>query len=137
MPSSRPRCWEPVTLAVLTDATLDALIKQQKPLPSGFREILSKMKEEDVHRRSELRITGSDNDIFIIKLRINKLNAFDFSAILAYEQRETTGVFLLRRYNGKSHTHTNRIEGNSFRDFHIHAATERYQTRGFREEAYA
>lgn len=41
------------------------------------------------------------------------------------------------RYNGKSHEHTNLIEGNSFFDFHIHTATERYQQFGTKPDAYA
>jgi len=122
----------------MSESTIEALIKQPKLLSSGFREVLlQNFKEQDVHRRSELKVTGTESDGFIMIIRISKLNTLDFSLILGYEQRETTGVFLLRRYNGKSHTHTNKIEGNQFRDFHIHSATERYQIRGFREEAYA
>ena len=45
--------------------------------------------------------------------------------------------FRLRRYNGKSHEHTNHIEGESFYNFHVHLATERYQDLGTREVAYA
>ena len=36
-------------------------------------------------------------------------------------------MFHLRRYNGNSHAHTNKIEKDSFLDFHIHIATDRYQ----------
>ena len=43
----------------------------------------------------------------------------------------------MRRHNGKSHEHTNQIERNTFYDFHIHMATERYQEFGTREDAYA
>jgi hypothetical protein len=43
----------------------------------------------------------------------------------------------LRRYNGKSHVHGNRIEGTTFYDFHIHTATERYQLLGSREDTFA
>ena len=43
----------------------------------------------------------------------------------------------MRRYNGRSHQHTNRIEGNTFYDFHIHIATERYQAAGYEEDHYA
>jgi len=46
-------------------------------------------------------------------------------------------LFRLRRYNGRSHQHTNRIEGNTFYDFHIHMATERYQVAGYEEYHYA
>jgi hypothetical protein len=43
----------------------------------------------------------------------------------------------LRRYNGKSHEHTNPIEEDTFYDFHIHKATERYQMIGAREDTFA
>ena len=46
-------------------------------------------------------------------------------------------LFRLRRYNGKSHEHTNRLEGRTFYEFHIHTATERYQDSGLREDAFA
>ena len=54
-----------------------------------------------------------------------------------YISRNPTGLFRLRRYNGKSHEHTNSIEGDTFYDWHIHMATERYQGIGAREDAYA
>ncbi|MCY4661719.1 MAG: hypothetical protein OXF93_18215 [Acidobacteria bacterium] len=50
---------------------------------------------------------------------------------------QSTQVFRLRRYNGRSHQHTNQIEDEVFYDFHIHFATERYQELGAREDAYA
>jgi hypothetical protein len=43
----------------------------------------------------------------------------------------------LIRYNGKSHEHTNLIEGESLYDFHIHKATQRYQEIGAREDTFA
>jgi hypothetical protein len=43
----------------------------------------------------------------------------------------------LQRYNGKNHEHTNPIEGETFYDFHIHQATERYQEIGASEDTYA
>lgn len=43
-------------------------------------------------------------------------------------------LFHLRRYDGKSHEHTNPIEKEKFYDFHIHKATERYQSYGNGEE---
>jgi hypothetical protein len=46
-------------------------------------------------------------------------------------------VFRLRRYNGRSHEHTNAIERATFYAFHIHTATERYQDLGMREDSFA
>jgi hypothetical protein len=57
--------------------------------------------------------------------------------ILGYIIPNTNQVFRLRRYNGKSHEHTNRLEQEKFYDFHIHTATERYQTAGWNEDGYA
>jgi len=57
------------------------------------------------------------------------MNVLDFSVILGYELPRIRRIFRLRRYNGK-HEHTNPIERNSFYGFHIHQATERYQTFG-------
>ncbi len=60
----------------------------------------------------------------------------DFSVILGYRIPHLYTVFRLRRYNGK-HQHTNVIERQTLLDFHIHTATERYQTNGFREDTFA
>ena len=66
-------------------------------------------------------------------------NPLDFSVILGYSSNpgKKSTVFKLRRYNGKSHEHTNRIEKFKFYDFHIHTATERYQRANMKEEDYA
>lgn len=61
----------------------------------------------------------------------------DFSLILAWRAKDSNQLFRLRRYNGRSHEHTNIIENQTFYDFHIHQATERYQMSGFREDAFA
>lgn len=61
----------------------------------------------------------------------------DFSVIVAVRVPQSNRLFRLRRYNGKSHEHTNHIEGLTFYDFHIHFATERYQEIGAREDTFA
>ena len=61
----------------------------------------------------------------------------DFSVILAVRVPQSRRLFRLRRYNGKSHEHTNHIERVTFYDFHIHFATERYQEIGAREDTFA
>lgn len=129
----------------LTDERIAELIAEPKPLPSGFREVLlQKMKVKDSHKRSELRVEGKQGSIFYIKIRQNTINLLNFSIILVYEFKEKpktsgerTDLFRLRRYNGKSHMHTNQLERDHFRDFHIHYATERYQQASYHEDAYA
>ncbi len=61
----------------------------------------------------------------------------DFSVILAYQPPDTNILFRLRRYNGKSHEHSNHLERQTFYEFHRHTATERYQEAGFREDTFA
>ncbi|HJX50501.1 MAG TPA: hypothetical protein VJ438_03495, partial [Candidatus Nanoarchaeia archaeon] len=79
----------------------------------------------------------SDGSLFTIIFRQNDINILDFSIILGYFAPNSNVVFRLKRYNGKSHFHTNQIEKNSFYDYHIHVATERYQLAGFYEDGYA
>lgn len=82
-------------------------------------------------------MTGDAGNEFRLIFRQNKINPLDFSVILAVRVPGSSQIFRLRRYNGKSHEHTNHIEDVTFYDFHIHIATERYQERGTREDAYA
>lgn len=70
-------------------------------------------------------------------MRQSNADQFDFSAILAYHIPGTNVLFRLRRYNGHSHEHTNKIEQDKFFDYHIHKATERYQLSGLDEDEYA
>ena len=70
-------------------------------------------------------------------MRQNVINLLDFSIILGYMAPRSNLLFRLRRYNGKSHEHTNKIEGLTFYDYHIHTATLRYQEAGFDADGYA
>ena len=82
-------------------------------------------------------VIGDGGSTFRVILRESTINALDFSIILAVLVPQSNQVFRLRRYNGRSHQHTNHIEGASFYDFHVHVATARYQEIGTREDAYA
>lgn len=119
-----------------SDIEIARLIVEQKPLPLDY---LSRMQTRSKrgHKERELSVTGVNGSEFRIILRRSILNPFDFSAILAYLPPRSTQSFRLRRYNGRSHEHTNTLERVTFYDFHIHMATERYQDIGAREDAYA
>ena len=120
----------------LTDAQIAALLKEPKTLPQDFRQRLMNLRPKNSHRSSQLTITAPSGHVFEIFLR-QGMNLLDFSAIFGYHSPATGRIFRLRRYNGKSHVHGNRIEGTNFYDFHIHIATERYQALGSREDTYA
>jgi len=121
---------------LLTDAEISALISETKQLEPGYLSRLQ-LRPKRGHSERELDIVGANGSAFQLILRQNLVNVLDFSAILAYSVPSSSQVFLLRRYNGKSHEHTNKIERQTFYDFHIHFATERYQRSGWKDEAYA
>ncbi len=121
---------------IYTDSQIDALVEERKPLPANWQERTS-LKAKRGHDEQHLDVTGEAGTGFRLVLRQSRINGLDFSVILAVLVPQSTQVFRLRRYNGRSHEHTNQIENETFYDFHIHLATERYQDIGAREDAYA
>ena len=125
------------TMAVLNDLQIEALIHELKPLPSDWSGQLRPKVGRIGHEVRDRDVAGVNGSDFRVIVRQSTLNVLDFSVILAYRPMAGPRLFRLRRYNGRSHEHRNRIEGDRFYDFHIHAATERYQLRGMDEDAYA
>ena len=122
--------------AVFSDAEIALLISEPKQLPPDWRTRLS-LRPKRGHKEQQLDLIGESGSEFRMILRLSNVNQLDFSAILAVRIPGSNRFFRLRRYNGKSHQHTNQIEGDSFYDFHIHMATQRYQDIGEREDTYA
>jgi hypothetical protein len=122
--------------ALLTDNQIAALLAEAKPLPPDYRSRIQ-TKPKRGHRERELDVDGAQGNKFLIILRQSSFNLLDFSAILAWLPPQSSTLFRLCRYNGKSHEHTNNIESNTFYDFHIHRASERYQQSGSREDTFA
>lgn len=110
--------------------------KGKKPLPEDYRQKI-KVRPKRGHKERDLDIQGADSSDFRIILRQSCFNPLDFSIILSFRPPHSNRIFRLRRYNGKSHEHTNTIEEDTFYDFHIHQATERYQMIGAREDTFA
>lgn len=122
--------------AFLTDQEIANLLSEQKPLPADWRRRLA-LKVKRGHLEADLEVVGGDGSEFRLLLRRSTINVLAFSAILAYRIPKSNQVLRLKRYNGKNHRHTNPIEGESFYDFHIHTATERYQRSGSKEDTFA
>ena len=120
----------------LTDAEIISLLSEPKGLPSDYQSRLQ-LRAKTGHKERELDITVVSGSEFQIIVRQSVFNPLDFSVILGYSMPKSSVLFRLRRYNGRSHEHTNRIEEVTFYDFHIHTATERYQEAGYAEEHYA
>ena len=121
---------------LFSDEEIGRLVGEVKPLPENFKRVLE-IRPKRGHNESKLTVEGVNGNEFVIMTRQSRSNALDFSLILGYQLPNTNRIFRLRRYNGKSHLHTNRIEGDTFYDFHVHEATERYQELGAKEESYA
>lgn len=122
---------------ILTDEQIDSLILEAKPLPENYSErMVTKAKRG--HRERELDLIGENGSEFRLILRQSLSNPLDFSVILAFLPPSSSQVFRLRRYNGKSHEHTNQLEHQTFYGFHVHQATLRYQAEsGEREDGFA
>src|SRR5437899_9275123 len=112
-----------------TDLEIAELLVKQKSVGISLSQIGSKFKEKRGHKEYDLTIRRSDGGEFKIIIRQATENPLAFSVILGYVPKEKNEVFILRRYNGKNHRHGNKLEKQQpFYDFHIHTATERYQT---------
>lgn len=122
---------------VLTDEEIASRIAEPKRLAPGFRKRLESWKEKRGGDEATLSVRGDSGTEFTVILRRNRHNPFNFSVTLACEIANTTRTFRLRRYNGKAHEHTNRLEKTRFYNCHIHTATERYQEAGAKEESFA
>lgn len=114
---------------IYTDQEIAELIQERKVLPDDWR--------EKIYRKRTLDVDGDKGNTFRIIVRQQKLIPLDFSVILAVLIPLSDRVFRLRRYNGWTNPHTNRIEREEVEGFHIHFATERYQRRGQKEDGYA
>ncbi len=119
------------------DQKIDSLVQERKPASADWRNRIRLKPKRGPLWQSQLDLTGDAGSEFRLIFRQNKINLLDFSVILAVRVPESNQIFRLRRYNGKSHEHTNHIEAITFYDFHIHVAAERYQEYGTREDAYA
>ena len=120
----------------ISDAEIAALIAEAKPLPNDYQKKIQTNRKRG-HRERELDIQGENGSSFRLILRQSVFNPLDVSVILAWLPPQSATPFRLCRYNGKSHEHTNKLESQTFYDFHVHRSTERYQNSGHREDSFA
>ena len=116
-----------------SDREIAELIQERKVLPNNWRNKLLSLGSN----KGKLVVEGDNGNEFRIIARQSNFSPLDFSVILTVVVPASDRNFRLRRYNGGSHTHKNRIEREEVDGFHIHFATERYQRRGQKEDAYA
>lgn len=120
----------------LSDAEIARLVAEPKPtvdpgvlVPTAF-----KLRQ----RRGAMEVEGGRGSNFRVIVRQREDHPLDFSVVLGYQLPDSTRLFRLRRFNGLSHEHSNPLEDETFYAFHVHQATERYQSQaGSNEEHYA
>jgi hypothetical protein len=121
-----------------TDEQINACIDEPKPLPLELADLTPPLRNTRAgHKEAQYDITGTAGTDYRVIVRQSVHNLFDFSIILAHLSKTTNQVFRLRRYNEKSHEHTNQVERDRFYGFHVHTATQRYQERGLKEDGFA
>ena len=90
------------------------------------------------HKRKVVEFDGVNGNKFKLSYRENAKNPLDFCVGLYLIREETGEEFILKRYNGKNHWHTNKCpKGKRFFDFHIHRATKKCQESREHEEDFA
>src|SRR3990172_607960 len=119
-----------------SDQDIDRMVQEVKLLQPDYRKRI-RLREKRGHKEQELVVTGVHGTEYRLLLRQSLSNELDFSIILATVPHGTNVLFRLRRYNGRSHEHTNTLEGITFYEFHVHHASERYQDLGAREDSFA
>jgi hypothetical protein len=120
---------------ILSDEQIEELVAEPKPTASLASLLPQTVKGR--HREARIDVVGSFGSVFRLIVRQAILDPDDFSVILGYERASSTAIFRLRRHNGSSHDHPNRLEATLVTGFHAHVATERYQAAGFKEDGYA
>ena len=121
---------------MIPDLEIQKLIEDIKPIPYKIiNSVKLKAREDKRHLIWTYKIQSKSENTFVLRIRQNIIHNSDFSVILLYED-DGNNLHIIKRYNG-IHTHTNRIEKNKIRSFHIHTATERYQEKGYDAVGYA
>ena len=115
-----------IKMIIITDEQIKDYIEERKIIPKIFKPSLRSKKFSFEFRQESI---GALGNVFKIIVRQNKFNPLDFSVIFGVLIGGK--LFRIKRYNGDSHGHINKLEKIKIEGFHIHKATQRYQENGF------
>ena len=90
------------------DQEVGRLLRERKPVPADWNSRV-RLRPKRGHHEGDLTLRGDVGSEFRLILRQNKFNQLDFSIILAVRVPRSNHLFRIRRYNGKSHEHTNHV----------------------------
>lgn len=138
-------CYGPIKLLRLMDwerresamdAIPDKLIEDLLLLPKRVTNVKAKWLEKPGHRQRNFNLLAVGHGFRLFQ-RQNARVPDDFSCGLVWDVPGGGGL-ILARYNGPSHVHGNKLEGDTLRHVcHIHKATERYLSLGVTAEGFA
>ncbi|MXZ90736.1 MAG: hypothetical protein F4W95_05325 [Chloroflexi bacterium] len=124
---------------IISEARIAAMIAERKEMSEDWRQELANLKNRVGRHETEVDLTGTGGTPFRILISLRHSSPENFTVILMLNS-PTHPNFPLLRYDGGSHDHRNRLEGNRIiRRPHIHRATERYQIATYqrRPDGYA
>ena len=125
----------------LTDIEIQDLVNEPKQINQSVDSLIKGMKPKDryphIMQNSHKFSRQNGKGEWLLFIRFNSKYPLDFSCGLEFIPESRKKGFRLRRHNGKNHSHTNQLEGDTFQDFHIHIATERYQNSSHSDDHYA
>lgn len=126
-----------MSMVVVGEQKLGELRNENKWLPEDWRTAFQlKPKRNSAFNEAQLEVMGEKGHTFKLIATRSTRDPTDFSVIMLYLDKRTGEKLILVRHNG-DHKHTNMIEGDHLKGCHIHMATQRYQERGLRADAYA
>jgi hypothetical protein len=116
---------------ILTDTEINQYLQEEKKLKDkDFKE-----KVDRGNKTTLFEVKSKSGNKYILRIRNSKSHVANWSVILSIIIKNKE--YILTRYNGNYHAHTNSIEKNSISGFHIHHATERYQEKNYKIDGYA
>ena len=118
-----------------SDLEIEELVKERKLLPNEWQQKLV-LRQRRISDEGRLEI-GGEKGTFVIILRQSRHDKSNFCASLGLLPLHSNRIFCLRRYNGGNSSHHNRLERTIAPQFHIHKATEAYQSVGADECRFA
>lgn len=115
----------------------DTKISDLLEIPKRVTNPNARETDKGSHLQKNFRVASRDGQEFTLYVRQNKRVNDDFSCGLAWHTPSGETLTLVR-YNGSSHPHPNRLEGNAVGFCcHIHKATERYIQANLKPEGFA
>ena len=101
-----------IVTGIISETRIAAMIAEPKALPENWREELANLKNRVGRHESEVVLAGEDGTPFRIIVSLRHSSPENFTVILMLNS-PTHPNFPLLRYDGSSHDHKNRLEGNS------------------------